>query len=220
MAQAVDSDRYEQVNRAVYGFNRKLDRYALKPATQVYRAVTPEAGRRGISNGLSNLQEPLSFFNAIAQGKIKQAFRTLDRLIINTTLGVGGLADNATDLGRPAEPEDFGQTLAVWGVKSGPYLMLPLLGPSTLRDGRRIRSRYHQRPRPLRPQSRDRPDLPRQGRHFRRADSRSALENHRRPAAIPRSMAASTNMPRSNLPISNAARVRSTTATRRSTTRI
>ena len=134
MDAAVNSDRYEKFNRSIYSFNRGLDRYALKPVTQVYRAVTPEAARRGVSNAFQNTEEPLSFVNAILQGKIKQAFRTLDRFLINTTLGVGGLADNATDLGRPEEPEDFGQTLAVWGVKSGPYLMLPLLGPSTLRD--------------------------------------------------------------------------------------
>ncbi len=135
MDAAVNADPYEKTNRAIYGLNRSLDKYALKPASTVYRAVTPEAARHGIANGLSNLDEPLSFLNAIAQGKIKQAFRTLDRFLINTTLGVGGLADNATDLNRPAEPEDFGQTLAVWGVKSGPYLMLPFFGPATLRDG-------------------------------------------------------------------------------------
>ncbi len=135
MDAAVNADPYENTNRAIYGFNKKLDQYALKPVTQVYRAVTPGAARRGVTNGFNNLDEPLSFFNAVAQGKIKQAFRTLDRLIINTTLGVGGVADNATDLGRPEEPEDFGQTLAWWGVKSGPYLMLPFFGPSTIRDG-------------------------------------------------------------------------------------
>ncbi len=135
MDQAVNSDPYEKTNRAIYGFNRGLDRYALKPVTKVYRAVTPEAARHGVSNALKNIDEPLSFVNAILQGKIKQAFRSVDRFLINSTLGVGGLADHATDLGRPEEPEDFGQTLAVWGVKSGPYLMLPLFGPSTLRDG-------------------------------------------------------------------------------------
>ena len=135
MARATDADPYEKANRAIYGFNRGLDRYALKPVTKVYRAVTPEAGRRGVSNAFANVEEPLSFVNAVLQGKIKQAFRSVDRFLINSTLGVGGLADHATDLGRPEEPEDFGQTLAVWGVKSGPYLMLPLFGPSTVRDG-------------------------------------------------------------------------------------
>lgn len=129
-----ERDQFEDVNRRVYGFNRGLDRYALRPATQVYRTVVPVPARRSVTNAFNNIDEPLSFINAVLQGKVKQAFRTLDRLLINSTLGVGGLADHATGLGRPEEPEDFGQTLAVWGVSSGPYLMLPLIGPSTLRD--------------------------------------------------------------------------------------
>ena len=108
---------------------------SVTPATKVYRVVVPKPARNGITNGFNNLEEPISFINAVLQGKIKQAFRTIDRLLINTTLGVGGLADHATAMGRPEEPEDFGQTFAVWGFSSGPYLMLPLLGPSTLRDG-------------------------------------------------------------------------------------
>jgi phospholipid-binding lipoprotein MlaA len=127
-------DPWEHTNRDLYAFNKGLDKYALKPVTQVYRTVTPVAARHGVSNVFNNIDEPLSFINAILQGKIKQAFRTADRFLLNTTLGVGGLADVATDMGRPEEPEDFGQTLAVWGVGTGPYLMVPLLGPSTARD--------------------------------------------------------------------------------------
>ena len=127
-------DPWEKTNRKIYALNRGLDRYALKPASNVYRAVVPGAARRGVTNGLNNITEPTSFINAILQGKIKQAFRTVDRFLINSTIGIAGLADQATDLGRPEEPEDFGQTLAVWGVKSGPYVMLPFFGPSTLRD--------------------------------------------------------------------------------------
>ncbi len=127
-------DPYEKTNRSLYNFNRGLDKAVVTPATKVYRAVIPTAARNGVSNGFSNLGEPTSFINAVLQGKIKQAFRTVDRFLINTVLGVGGLADHATSLGRPEEDEDFGQTLAVWGVNSGPYLMLPFLGPSTLRD--------------------------------------------------------------------------------------
>ena len=133
IAQA-ERDPWEKTNRKVYALNRGLDRYALKPASNAYRAVVPGAARRGISNGLNNITEPTSFINAVLQGKIKQAFRTVDRFLINSTIGIAGLADQATNLGRPEEPEDFGQTLAVWGVKSGPYLMLPFFGPSTLRD--------------------------------------------------------------------------------------
>ena len=127
-------DPYEATNRRVYALNRGLDKYALKPAAQAYRAVVPQVARRGVSNALNNIDEPVSFINAVLQGKIGQAFRTVDRFLLNTTLGVGGLGDVATGLGRPEEVEDFGQTLAVWGVGSGPYLMLPLLGPSTFRD--------------------------------------------------------------------------------------
>lgn len=127
-------DPYEATNRRVYAFNRDLDKYALRPAAQAYRTVVPQVARRGVSNALNNIDEPVSFINAVLQGKVKQAFRTVDRFLLNTTLGVAGVSDVATDLGRPEEVEDFGQTLAVWGVKSGPYLMLPLLGPSTFRD--------------------------------------------------------------------------------------
>lgn len=134
MAQAY-ADPYEKTNRKLYKLNRQLDHYALLPGARAYRAVVPAAARHGVSNGLNNLDEPLSFANAVLQGKIKQGFRTIDRFLLNTVLGVGGLADVATGLGRPEEKEDFGQTFAVWGFKSGPYLMLPFFGPSTLRDG-------------------------------------------------------------------------------------
>lgn len=130
-----EQDRFEKTNRKIYAFNKALDNAAIKPAARVYRAVVPHPARRGVSNAFSNYGEPLNIVNAILQGKIKQAFRSLDRFIVNSTVGIGGLADVATDLGRPQEPEDFGQTLAVWGVKSGPYLVLPLFGPSTIRDG-------------------------------------------------------------------------------------
>lgn len=128
-------DPYEKFNRGMYSFNKGLDRVALKPATKAYRFVIPEIARRGITNIFNNLEEPLSFVNAMLQGKPKSAWHTLKRFVVNTTIGVGGLADHATKMGLPAEPEDFGQTLAVWGVKSGPFLMLPFLGPSTFRDG-------------------------------------------------------------------------------------
>ncbi len=127
-------DPWEKTNRDLYALNKGLDRYALKPVTKAYRATTPAPVRQMVSNGFGNISQPNSFLNALLQGKVKQAFRSLDRFLINTTIGFGGLADIATDLGRPNEPEDFGQTLAVWGVGSGPYLMVPILGPSTVRD--------------------------------------------------------------------------------------
>jgi len=129
-----ERDPIEKTNRAIYSFNRTVDKAVVTPGTNVYRAVVPKAAQRGVGNAFNNVDEPFSFFNAILQGKVSQAFRTLDRFLINTVLGVGGLADHATDMGRPQEAEDFGQTLAVWGVKSGPYVMLPFFGPSTLRD--------------------------------------------------------------------------------------
>lgn len=130
-----EADPWEATNRKIYALNKDLDRYAVKPVTGVYRTVVPQAGRTAISNGFSNYGEPQNFFNYLFQGKIKLAFRSLDRFLINTTLGVGGLADNATALGRPQQNTDWGQTFAQWGVKSGPYLMLPFFGPSSLRDG-------------------------------------------------------------------------------------
>lgn len=129
-----EADRWEASNRRVYQFNKRLDSNVIKPLANTYRTVVPVAARHGITNVYSNYGEPANLMNALLQGKISQAFRTLDRLIINTTIGVGGLADNATELDRPQEREDFGQTFAAWGIESGPYMVLPLFGPSTLRD--------------------------------------------------------------------------------------
>ena len=129
-----EADRWEAGNRRMYAFNKRLDRAVLKPLSSTYRTVIPTAARHGITNVYSTYGEPANILNALLQGKISQAFRSLDRLIINATIGVGGLADNATDLDRPQEREDFGQTFAAWGIKSGPYVVLPLFGPSTLRD--------------------------------------------------------------------------------------
>lgn len=130
-----EADPWERANRRVYAFNKGLDRWVIKPVATGYRVAVPRPGRTAITNAYGNYGEPANLANAVLQGKFAQAFRTLDRFILNTTLGVGGIADVATDLGRPRESEDFGQTLARWGVKSGPYMVLPLFGPSTLRDG-------------------------------------------------------------------------------------
>ncbi len=130
-----EADPWEKSNRRVYAFNKGLDRWVLKPVTTGYRAVVPKPARTAVSNAYGNYGEPANALNAVLQGKLAQAFRTLDRFLLNSSLGVLGIMDVATDLGRPREPEDFGQTLARWGVKSGPYVVLPLFGPSTLRDG-------------------------------------------------------------------------------------
>lgn len=128
-------DPYEGFNRAVWGVNRGIDKVVLKPAAKGYRFITPAPARRGISRVFSNLSEPWSAINALLQGKPRRALNSLGRFVVNTTIGVGGLADHATGFGLKPTPEDFGQTLARWGVKSSAYLVLPVLGPSTVRDG-------------------------------------------------------------------------------------
>lgn len=130
-----EADPWERSNRRVHNFNKGLDRFVLRPTGQAYRAVVPPPVRTAVTNAYGNYGEPANFANSVLQGKFAQAFRTVDRFLLNSTLGLGGIADVATDLGRPREPEDFGQTLARWGVASGPYMVLPLFGPSTLRDG-------------------------------------------------------------------------------------
>lgn len=129
------NDPFEPFNRAVYTFNDKLDRYALKPAARGYRAVVPRPVRRGVSNFFSNLREPISLANNALQGKFGDAAGNLARFMMNTTFGLFGLFDVATALEMDRRDEDFGQTLAVWGVAEGPYLVLPFFGPSNVRDG-------------------------------------------------------------------------------------
>ena len=131
---AADNDPYEGFNRGVWGFNQTVDKVALKPAATVYRTVTPVPARRGLSRVFANLAEPFSFINNLLQGRPDRAFNALGRFVINSTIGVGGLADHASDLGLQPTPEDFGQTLAVRGARRSPYLVLPILGPSTVRD--------------------------------------------------------------------------------------
>ena len=126
-------DPFERANRAALKFNLKVDRFALKPAAKVY-AKLPGPVRNGVSNFFSNLWQPNTILNDLLQGKWAHAGRDTGRFVINTTLGFFGLMDVATALDLPKRNEDFGQTLAVWGVPAGPYLMLPLLGPRNLRD--------------------------------------------------------------------------------------
>lgn len=130
-----ERDPLEGFNRGVYAVNRGVDKVVLKPVTQVYRAVTPKPARQGVSNFFANLSEPFSFINNILQGKPDRAVRNLGRFVVNTTIGVAGLFDNAKRIGIQPADEDLGQTFAAWGMNGGPYLMLPLLGPSTMRDG-------------------------------------------------------------------------------------
>jgi phospholipid-binding lipoprotein MlaA len=128
-------DPWERFNRTSYAINDALDRAALKPVAKAYKKVTPRFVRTGINNFFSNLDNVSTVINDLLQGKGKQAGRDSARFLMNTTLGLGGLFDPASAAGLERNDEDFGQTLGKWGVKSGPYLMLPLLGPSTVRDG-------------------------------------------------------------------------------------
>ena len=128
------ADPIEPVNRAIFSFNMFVDTWLLEPVARGYRFVTPEAARRSVANFLANLRSPVIFANDALQGERERAGITLGRFMINTTLGVAGLFDPASALGYHRHDEDFGQTLGVWGVPGGPYLMLPLLGPSNGRD--------------------------------------------------------------------------------------
>ncbi len=127
-------DPYESSNRKVQAFNDTADRFLLKPLARGYRAVLPDAVERGISNVFSNLAEPFVAINQLLQGKPVQGLYDGGRFLVNTTLGIGGLFDVGAGLGLEKHAEDFGQTLAVWGVGQGPYLVWPFWGPSNPRD--------------------------------------------------------------------------------------
>ncbi|MBZ5489040.1 VacJ family lipoprotein [Halomonas aquamarina] len=127
-------DPWEGFNRRVFVFNDVLDRYALKPVAKGYRTVTPDPVQTGIGNFFSNLGEIRTVINSLLQGKPANAGLATSRFLINTTVGIGGLLDYATLMEITADDEDFGQTLAAWGWEESRYLVLPLLGPSTLRD--------------------------------------------------------------------------------------
>ncbi len=128
------SDPFEDVNRAIFSFNNGVDNAIINPTLKGYRAVVPKPARTGFVNFLRNLKSPINFANQLLQGDIEGAGNVLARTVINSTIGIGGLIDVAANEGFEYEREDFGQTLAVWGVGQGPYLMVPLLGPSTIRD--------------------------------------------------------------------------------------
>ncbi|MCB2098277.1 MAG: VacJ family lipoprotein [Parvularculaceae bacterium] len=128
------ADPWEGFNRKMFSAHLFLDRNLLVPAAKGYRAVTPKKGRRGIRRFLANIRAPGVFVNDILQGEFGRAGETLSRFVVNTTIGAGGFADPAAQIGIASHSEDFGQTLAVWGVDSGPFLFLPLVGPTTSRD--------------------------------------------------------------------------------------
>jgi phospholipid-binding lipoprotein MlaA len=129
-----NNDPYENSNRAVFAFNLKLDSWTLKPTARRYSEHVPEEVRDAIRNLEENLDRPVVFANDLLQGEGKRAGESAGRFLLNSTFGLAGLLDVASRVGIATHDEDFGQTLAVWGVGEGPYLMLPLLGPSSPRD--------------------------------------------------------------------------------------
>ena len=131
---ADDNDPLEAINRPIFELNLTLDRWVLRPIARIYIETVPEPGRNGIANALDNIKSPVVFANDLLQGELSRAGATFGRFFINTIFGLGGLIDTAEYLGLPGHDEDFGQTLATYGVGGYPYLVLPLLGPSNPRD--------------------------------------------------------------------------------------
>ena len=127
------NDPFENINRKTFEFNENLDEKILKPTAKFYSKFPPRI-KNGITNFFNNLEEVDTCVNQLLQGKPKKSANDLTRFLINSTVGLGGFIDVASTMGLERHEEDFGQTLAVWGVGEGPYIMLPALGPSTLRD--------------------------------------------------------------------------------------
>jgi phospholipid-binding lipoprotein MlaA len=127
-------DPWERINRSTFKFNDALDRAIARPVAKAYVKVTPKIVRTGVSNWLGNLDTVPTIINDALQGKFKMAGHDTARFLLNSTLGLGGLFDPASAAGLEYNDEDLGQTLGKWGIKSGPYLVLPILGPSSARD--------------------------------------------------------------------------------------
>ena len=128
------NDPYEEINRSVYSFNENLDKVVLEPVADSYDLILPKTLQTGVQNFFNNANYPITIANQFLQGKFSESFQSLFRFTINSTIGLGGLFDPASNLGLELKDEDFGQTLGVWGVNQGPYLMSPILGPYTLRN--------------------------------------------------------------------------------------
>ena len=127
-------DPWEPMNRRIHAFNNVVDRAVAKPLASAYVAVVPQPMRLGVTNFFDNLSSPRTFVNQLLQGRPRHAFQTLGRFVVNSTLGIGGIFDPASDLKMKRRSEDFGQTLGMWGWRSSRYVELPLFGPRTLRD--------------------------------------------------------------------------------------
>ena len=131
---ANDKDPWESYNRTMFGFNEAVDNAVLVPVARAYQSVTPQPVRTGVSNFFGNLGDLWSMVNHALQGNGEQTYNHMVRFTTNTVLGLGGVLDIASSMQVPRNKQDFGLTLAAWGVNPGPYVVLPLMGPSTLRD--------------------------------------------------------------------------------------
>ena len=134
-ASNAEEDPWESFNRSIYSFNNTADAYVVKPVAQGYAYIMPEVGRKGVNNFFNNLLDVNGALNGFLQGRVDQGLENVGRVIINSTIGIFGLFDVATRLGVPQYQTDFGHTLSIWGVPQGPFVMLPFLGPSTMRSG-------------------------------------------------------------------------------------
>lgn len=136
---STEVDPYEDFNRSVSSFNNTTDKYFFKPVAEGYQAVLPQPVEISISNFFSNLNDPWVAINQLLQGKPRLALRDAGRFLVNSTIGIGGLFDLGEEMGLTKHQEDFGQTMAIWGVPRGPYIVLPFLGPSS---GRGLASQF------------------------------------------------------------------------------
>ena len=134
-ASNAEEDPWESFNRSIYSFNNTADAYLVKPVAQGYAYIMPEVGRTGVNNFFNNLLDVNGALNGLLQGRVDQGLENVGRVIINSTIGIFGLFDVATKLGVPQYQTDFGHTLSIWGVPQGPFVMLPFLGPRTMRSG-------------------------------------------------------------------------------------
>jgi phospholipid-binding lipoprotein MlaA len=132
--QILTNDPWEGFNRSIYKFNYNFDKYVFLPVVNSYEFILPTFAQTGVSNFFNNVGEGRTFYNSLLQAKGTKAMITLGRFLTNTTIGIGGLFDPATSFGLKRQNEDFGQTLGVWGVPTGPYFVMPILGPGTVRS--------------------------------------------------------------------------------------
>ncbi|RDI13735.1 VacJ family lipoprotein [Comamonas sp. AG1104] len=128
------ADPLESMNRSIYSFNEGVDEAIFKPVATAYQTVTPRVARQGVTNFFDNLGDAWSFVNNVLQGQGQGAYNSMVRFSVNTVLGIGGLFDIASEAGIERRKQDFGQTLGRWGMPTGPYVVLPFWGPSTVRD--------------------------------------------------------------------------------------